>query len=207
MDYGQPGEVAQAVGHLHPALQEAGEPGPKRQRLNGDAADLADAGQQPAGLHPQVTPCMLCCYTSRCVCCLMLLPFGSHMLLLTDLACAVLKDMQAELDQHVDVQSYNAQAAGGQYEQQYDPHAGQQQAYEQQQPLDAQQYDPAQLAQLQEHHAAAASAQQGQDPISALLAAGEAVGDPNAGDGDVDIDVSHGWLFGAWCSGVKRLPC
>jgi hypothetical protein len=98
--------------------------------------------------------------------------------------------MPAELDQHVDVQSYGAQAAGGPYEQQYDPHAGQQQGYEQQPPLDAQQYDPEQLAQLQEHAAAAAAAQQGQDPISALLAAGAAVGDPNAGDGDVDVDVS-----------------
>jgi hypothetical protein len=98
--------------------------------------------------------------------------------------------MPAELDQHVDVQSYGAQAAGAQYEQQYDAHAAQQQGYEQQPPLDAQQYDPEQLAQLQEHAAAAAAAQQGQDPISALLAAGAAVGDPNAGDGDVDVEVS-----------------
>lgn len=100
------------------------------------------------------------------------------------------QDMPAELDQHVDVQSYGAQAAGAQYEQQYDPHAAQQQGYEQQPPLDAQQYDPEQLAQLQEQAAAAAAAQQGQDPISALLAAGAAVGDPHAGGGDVDVDVS-----------------
>ena len=111
--------------------------------------------------------------------------------------------MPAELDHHVDVQSCSAQAAGAQYEQQYDPHAAQQQGYEQQPPLDAQQYDPEQLAQLQEHAAAAAAAQQGQDPISALLAAGAAVGDPNAGDGDVDVEVSPSTVM-RMCDGSRN---
>lgn len=96
--------------------------------------------------------------------------------------------MSAEL-QHVDVQGYDAQAAAGQYEQQYDPHAAPQQQYEQQPPLDAQQYDPAQLQQLQDEQQQAALAQQGQDPISALLAAGAAVGDPHhSGEANVDIE-------------------
>jgi hypothetical protein len=64
MDYGQSGEVAPAVEHLHPALQEAQEPGAKRQRLSNGAADLNGAGQQPAGLHPQVTAWLRCCHSA-----------------------------------------------------------------------------------------------------------------------------------------------
>lgn len=76
------------------------------------------------------------------------------------------------MEQHVDVQGYEPDADGGQYDEQYDPHAAQQ-TYGQQPPVDAQHYDP---AQLQEQAALAGQ----QDPISALLAAGAAVDDPNA---------------------------
>lgn len=110
--------------------------------------------------------------------------------------------MPAGLEQHVDVQGYDAQAPGGQYEQQYDPHAAAQQQYEQQPPLDAQQYDPAQLQQLQEQQAAAA--QQGQDPISALLAAGAAVGDPNSAEANVDIEAHVSQVCFALCSVSAR---
>lgn len=54
MDYGQSGEVAPPVEHLHPALQESDESGAKRQRLDGDAAGLEGAEQQPGSLAAQV---------------------------------------------------------------------------------------------------------------------------------------------------------
>jgi hypothetical protein len=53
MEYEPANEDAAAVEHLHPALQEAEEPGAKRQRLHGDATEL-DGQQQAVGLHPQV---------------------------------------------------------------------------------------------------------------------------------------------------------
>ena len=55
MDYNQAGTMAPTpVAHMHPALQESGEPSAKRQRLEGEMPAPDGLDQHPVDVQPQV---------------------------------------------------------------------------------------------------------------------------------------------------------